>query len=52
MKHCIEFNLVLNFEKCHFMTNQGIVLGHVISARGIKVDKAKIDVIANLPYPL
>ncbi|XP_024982962.1 uncharacterized protein LOC112519199 [Cynara cardunculus var. scolymus] len=31
--------------------NQGIVLGHVISERGIKVDKAKIDVIKSFPYP-
>ncbi|GJT73468.1 reverse transcriptase domain-containing protein [Tanacetum coccineum] len=29
----------------------GIVLGHKISGKGIEVDKAKIDVIAKLPYP-
>ena len=29
----------------------GIVLGHVISSRGIKIDKAKIDVISILIYP-
>ncbi|KAI3748436.1 hypothetical protein L6452_11499 [Arctium lappa] len=51
LKRCIETNLVLNYEKCHFMVNQGIVLGHVISERGIEVDKAKIDVIKSLPYP-
>jgi hypothetical protein len=28
---CKEKNLVLNWEKCHFMVKQGIVLGHVIS---------------------
>jgi hypothetical protein len=28
---CKETNLVLNWEKCHFMVKQGIVLGHVIS---------------------
>lgn len=33
------------------MADKEIVLGHVISERGIEVDKAKIDVIANLPYP-
>ncbi|GKB38241.1 hypothetical protein Tco_0883183 [Tanacetum coccineum] len=48
---CEETNLVLNWEKCHFMANEGIVLGHKISGKGIEVDKAKIDVIAKLPYP-
>ncbi|GJR00202.1 reverse transcriptase domain-containing protein [Tanacetum coccineum] len=46
-----ETNLVLNWEKCHFMVKEGIVLGHKISGAGIEVDKAKIDVIAKLPYP-
>jgi hypothetical protein len=31
------------------MVKQGIVLGHVISQRGIEVDKAKVDLISNLP---
>jgi hypothetical protein len=48
---CKEKNLVLNWEKCHLMVKQGIVLGHVISHRGIEVDKAKIDLISNLPPP-
>ncbi|GJZ85205.1 putative nucleotidyltransferase, ribonuclease H [Tanacetum coccineum] len=48
---CKETNLVLNWEKCHFIVKEGIVLGHKISGKGIEVDKAKIDVIAKLPYP-
>ena len=48
---CIEKNLVLNWEKFHFMVNQGIVLGHIISNRGIEVDKAKIGLISELPSP-
>jgi len=44
-----ERHLTLNWEKCHFMVKKGIVLGHVISSDGIKVDEAKIHVIANLP---
>ncbi|GKA20927.1 reverse transcriptase domain-containing protein [Tanacetum coccineum] len=48
---CEETNLVLNWEKCHFMVKEGIVLGHKISKAGIEVDKAKVDVIASLPYP-
>ena len=39
LHRCIEKNLVLNWEKCHFMVNQGIVLGHIISNQGIEVDK-------------
>jgi hypothetical protein len=33
------------------MVEQGIVLGHVVSSRGLEVDKAKIDVISSLSYP-
>ncbi|RDY14459.1 Retrovirus-related Pol polyprotein from transposon 17.6, partial [Mucuna pruriens] len=51
LKRCIETDLVLNFEKCHFMVAEGIVLGHLVSSRGIEVDKAKIDVITSLPNP-
>nr|GEU96892.1 reverse transcriptase domain-containing protein [Tanacetum cinerariifolium] len=39
------------WEKSHFMVKEGIVLGHKISKNGIKVDKAKVDVIAKLPHP-
>ncbi|CAN6695195.1 unnamed protein product [Malus baccata var. baccata] len=42
LKRCVETNLVLNWEKCHFMVKQGIVLGHIISEKGIEVDKSKI----------
>ena len=33
------------------MVNQGIVLGHVISNKGIEVDKAKVKLISKLPSP-
>ncbi|WKA01467.1 hypothetical protein VitviT2T_019748 [Vitis vinifera] len=42
LNRCIEKNLVLNWEKCHFMVHQGIVLGHIISKKCIEVDKAKV----------
>jgi hypothetical protein len=48
---CKKKNLVHNWEKCNFMVKQGIVLGHVISHRGIEVDKAKVGLISNLPPP-
>ncbi|CAN6541281.1 unnamed protein product [Malus baccata var. baccata] len=51
LKCCVETNLVLNWEKCHFMVKQGIVLGHIISERGIEVDKSKIDLVRYLPSP-
>ncbi|CAN6547334.1 unnamed protein product [Malus baccata var. baccata] len=51
LKHCVETNLVLNWEKCHFMVKQGIVLGHIISEKGIEVDKSKIDLVRHLPSP-
>ena len=33
------------------MVQEGIVLGHLVSSRGIEVDPAKIDVKKNLPPP-
>ena len=51
LKRCMETNLVLNWEKCHFMVREGIVLGHRISKRGIEVDWAKIEIIEKLPPP-
>ncbi|CAN6691845.1 unnamed protein product [Malus baccata var. baccata] len=51
LKRCVETNLVLNWEKCHFMVKQGIVLGHIISEKGIEVDKSKVDLVRHLPSP-
>ncbi|GKB38027.1 reverse transcriptase domain-containing protein [Tanacetum coccineum] len=51
LKQCEDTNLVLNWEKCHFMVKECIVLGHKVSKSGIEVDKAKVVVIAKLPHP-
>ena len=51
LKRCVETNLVLSWEKSHFMVQEGIVLGHVVSSRGIEVDYAKVKVISTLPHP-
>ncbi|CAL8167112.1 unnamed protein product [Prunus armeniaca] len=51
LQRCQETNLILNWEKCQFMVKQGVVLGHVISSKGIEVDKAKIDIISNMAAP-
>src|ERR1044072_3328124 len=45
LDRCKENNLVLNWEKCHFMVRDGIVLGHRVSEEGI-------EVIEKLPPPL
>src|SRR4051794_8962314 len=51
LQRCEETNLVLNWEKSHFMVNEGIVLGHKISERGIEVDIAKVEAIEKMPCP-
>ena len=51
LQRCQEKNLALNWEKCHFMVTEGIVLGQKIFAVGLEVDQAKIDVIKTLMPP-
>ncbi|PIN14790.1 DNA-directed DNA polymerase [Handroanthus impetiginosus] len=51
LKRCEDTNLILNWKKCHFMVQEGIVLGHKVSNRGIEVDKAKLETIEKLPPP-
>nr|GEZ91130.1 reverse transcriptase domain-containing protein [Tanacetum cinerariifolium] len=52
LQMCEDTNLSLNWEKSHFMVNEGIVLGHKISKNKIEVDKAKVDFIAKLTHPI
>nr|GEW13041.1 reverse transcriptase domain-containing protein [Tanacetum cinerariifolium] len=51
LHRCEDTNLVLNWEKCHFMVKKGIVLGHKISKNRLEFDRAKVDVIVKLPHP-
>jgi hypothetical protein len=51
LQRCEETNLVINWEKCHFMVNEGIVLGYKISKRGIEIDRAKVKAIKKMPCP-
>lgn len=48
LERCVNLNLILNREKCHFMVKEGIFMGHLVSARGVEVDRAKIEVSENL----
>lgn len=51
LERCVKANLVLIWEKFHFMVKEGIVLINLVFTRGIKIDKAKIEVIENLQPP-
>jgi hypothetical protein len=42
LKRCQEMNLALRNEKCNMHMNEGIVLGHHTSPRGIEVDQDKV----------
>ncbi|RVW92565.1 hypothetical protein CK203_039419 [Vitis vinifera] len=51
LNRCIEKDLVLNWEKCHFYGTSRNCLGHIISEKDIEVDKAKVELIVKLPSP-
>ena len=51
LKRCEEKNLVLNWEKCHFMVIRGTILGHKILTQGVQVNKGKINLISGLCIP-
>ncbi|KAK1650606.1 hypothetical protein QYE76_068411 [Lolium multiflorum] len=49
LQRCEETNLVLNWEKCHFMVNEGIVLGHKISREVLKLIELKLKQLRRCP---
>ena len=49
---CVRKRLVLSWEKSHFLVREGVVLRHLVSGKSLEVDKAKIEVIQNLPLSL
>nr|GEY71963.1 hypothetical protein [Tanacetum cinerariifolium] len=51
LQRCKDAHLVLNWEKCHFMVKEGIVLGYKVYGAGLEVDNVKIDIILKLPPP-
>lgn len=52
LKRYQDYNLSLNSEKYLMMMEEGVVLGHFISSKGIQVDPTKIEVISTLPTPM
>ena len=51
LQRCQDKNLALNWEKCHFVVTEGIILGHKISATGLEVNQAKVSIIKTLLPP-
>ena len=51
LHRCQNKNLAFNWEKCHFMVTEGIVLGHRISTAGLEVDQEKVSIIKTLLPP-
>ena len=51
LQRCQDKQLALNWEKCHFMVTEGIVLGHKISSIGLEVDQSKVSIIKTLAPP-
>ena len=52
LHRCQDKNFALNWERCHFMVTEGIVLGHRISVAGLEVDQAKVSIIKTLLPPI
>ena len=51
LQRCKEKSVVLNWEKCHSVVKEGIVLEHLISSKGLEVDQAKITTVRTLVPP-
>lgn len=51
LKRFESIDLALNWEKCHFMVREGIVLGHKVLRKGLQLDQTKVEVIEKLPPP-
>lgn len=45
---CEETNLVLNWDKYHFIVHEGIILGHKLSSKDIEIDQANIEAIEQI----
>lgn len=45
LRRCIETKLVLNYEKCHFMVDHSIILGHIVSFKVLKLIRLKYKLL-------
>ena len=51
LQRCEQTNLVLNWEKCHFMVNEGIVLGHKFLKEVLKLIKPRLTLLKRCHVP-
>eukprot|EP00253_Pinus_taeda_P007791 PITA_07791 len=51
LQRCIATRICLSHEKCYMMMTEGLILGHYVSAAGIQVDPAKIQILLLIPTP-
>ena len=51
LQRCEETNIVLYWEKCHFMVNEGIVLGHKFLKEALKLIKLKLMLLKRCRVP-
>ena len=48
---CQKFALSLNPKKSHFSMTEGKFLGHIVSAKGIKIDPERVKAILKITIP-
>jgi hypothetical protein len=48
---CRRFGLFLNPKKSLFSMEEGKLLGHIVSAEGVRIDPSRVEVIRTLSFP-
>ena len=49
---CRKFGLSLNPKKSHFAVHEGKILGHLVSADGIRIDPERVKAILKISLPI
>jgi hypothetical protein len=49
---CRKFGLSLNPKKSLFAMKEGKLLGHIVSAEGVRIDPSRVEAIQNLSLPI
>ena len=51
LERCKKFGISLNTKKSIFAVTEGILLGFVVSKKGIMIDPKRIEAISKIPFP-